>query len=920
MVSLSRVKRGMLSSELMQLQARTKAVRKTLALATVIVLALWVLDTAAQAVPTRATAETESGIYITLLRPMEPGADVSYYSIYTICRPVNASNLARCIPIGDHSGGLLDSADNEAVLPRPTETPRLNIQGYVSDAQTHKPLSGARVVLERRNPPPKNEAPSNEPTLTAVTDKKGHFRLERVEPGFYMLSVLDPAYVPLYRRSVELSAQDRSTRLDVSLDPMVHVLGRVVDESDRRIPNAGVGIAIDFESSSDVLRRVLRAYGKSGLMTRTGDQGEFELFVPGEEERITLVAKASGYVLGQLGPVSLQPDNARKSLVLRLSRGLSASGRVIDETGAPIAGATIVALEAEAGEPASELPDVRPRATSGADGSYVLWGLQKGVYELTVSEATHTHPSVTVVEIRSAQRTRLPDIVLLAEADIRGRVVDVDRQPIVGARITSDFAGTEPNEAISDEQGGFVLRGFVNGAKGNVSAAAVGYGKITKAISVQDRDVVLVLQQTGMLHGRAEDAETRIPIKSFRIRKTFGSTEKSFQSEDGVFEWADLQIGRWTFVAEAKGYQAAELVDVEIRTGEPSIEVVFPLVKGAKLTGRIVNAATGSGIPDARVSFRVDPEIESVAWHDRADRNERKTDADGSFELDNLPYGRVMIVVTAPLNHAATQRIVIAGEERFVEISLSIGSSISGRVLSSDGTVLPSGATVWLGSPATSMSRAIPIEADGLFSFGDLAAGAYRLTAEAPGLGKSPPQDIILREDERRTDLELRFVARIGTTLRVRIIGLFPGEVAWLTAQGEGGFINDSPIYDRGAYVIPGVPEGSVELTVVTSSQRQVERSIEILRGASEVTFDIQFPREARLAGRVTQKGRPVGNQRVIVSSNGPNGIIAVARTDPSGVYTIEGLSNGDYRVAVEGGVAHTVRVSGDSVLDIELP
>jgi large repetitive protein len=303
-----------------------------------------------------------------------------------------------------------------------------------------------------------------------------------------------------------------------------------------------------------------------------------------------------------------------------------------------------------------------------------------------------------------------------------------------------------------------------------------------------------------------------------------------------------------------------------------------------------------------------------------ADRNVRRTGPDGSFEFNNLPPGRVMILIAAPLYHVTTQRIVVAGEDGFVEVKLSIQASISGRALGPEGAAPRSGTTVWLASPATGMSVALPTDAAGMFSFNDLAAGAYHLTAEATGLGKSLPQDIILREDERRTGLELRFVVRAGPRIRVRITGLFPGEAAWVTAQDERGLEIEPSIDDSGAYVISGVPEGLVELTAITSLQRQVGRTTQVSRDTKEVTFDIQFPREARLSGRVTQAGRPVGNRRVTAWSSGPNGIMAVARTDPSGGYAIEGLSDGQYRISVEGGATSTVQISGDTVLDIELP
>jgi hypothetical protein len=147
-------------------------------------------------------------------------------------------------------------------------------------------------------------------------------------------------------RVVELESGKTTTR-ELRLDPLTKLSGRVLDESTHPVKDAKVAVLLNFWRASIALPRLLSEQGNSVLMTTAERQGEFELFIPAEEERVTLVALALGYAPSRLGPLSPRASQARTGIRLRLSRGLEARGRVVDEDGTPIQSATVLAHSLE---------------------------------------------------------------------------------------------------------------------------------------------------------------------------------------------------------------------------------------------------------------------------------------------------------------------------------------------------------------------------------------------------------------------------------------------------------------------------------------------------------------------------------------------------------------------------------------------
>jgi protocatechuate 3,4-dioxygenase beta subunit len=785
------------------------------------------------------------------------------------------------------------------------------IEGLVIDTRTRQPIAGARVSLERGQVPVDL---SKEPSASVTTNERGRFRFERVKPGVYRLRAAKWEYLSSSFQIVEAESGRAATR-EIPLDPLAKLSGRVLDYSNYPVKGARVGVFFGFSHSSVAWKRLLSERGFSVLACTTESQGKFEFFVPDEEAQVNLVALALGYAPSRSGPLSTRAGQAQAGIRLHLSRGLEAQGRIVNEAGTPIPNATISAHSLKLGETSLRLGfgDIEPSVKSDADGRIVLRGLEEGTYKLRVSHASYATNVVPDVEIKSKATNRLPDIVLLEQAEIRGQVTDTNGQPISRAKISAFTREVGNSEVVSDNDGSFALNGFGSGASVTLTANAEGYSNTSKVAHAPSKNVVLVLSRLGALRGRVEDAEIRAPIREFQIYEVRGRG-RSFHSEDGTFKWEGIASGRRTFVAQAPGYQVAEVAGIEIRAGEPAEEVVFSLTRGLELAGRVVDAVTGVGLSNVTLRYFAPSEPEPSVW--AGGWNKQVTDSDGNFKFDGLPAEKVTIIAKSEL-YAESRRTVVPNEESVVEIRLTKGAFVSGRVVGLDGTTAPSWARVNLQALASAGVTRYSESESSVFSFSGLAAGAYRLTAET-NLGQTKPQEIVLHENERVTGLLL--VVQAGATIRGKVTGLRSDESrVEISVQRQGVNVGTASTDTDGTYVIHGLPTGRVEVLAYSYSGRSISKSVEIPKGTLELTLNIEFPLEARLSGRVTRGGQPVVNKIVSAFLRDSTFTGGTGKTDHTGHYIIEGLSNGDYYISFEGEWTKSIRILGDTTLDIEL-
>jgi hypothetical protein len=430
----------------------------------------------------------------------------------------------------------------------------------------------------------------------------------------------------------------------------------------------------------------------------------------------------------------------------------------------------------------------------------------------------------------------------------------------------------------------------------------------------------------GTFRGRVVDAATGDPVREFEVRLfTNAQLQRSkdappartFRTSDGRFEWTRLARGAWTLVTTARGYQRFVLADVEI-ANDASPEITLTLRPGHELRGRVYDEVSGAGIA-ASISFRVagtGPYEENFRTQPRFE-----SAANGTFVVDGVPPGRMTLEVYAPYYESRDVTVVVGNATAPLEIGLATGGTIAGRLVQADG-VTPAKGMVGLSDHERETGVGIQVGAGGEFSFGQLHAGRYQISAQAES--GTATRELTLARNQRIEGI----VLTVGGGQRIRgvVTGLRADELqrAYVSVHRDDDTWSSSrtsPVDPRGEFVITGVRPGSVLVMAGVTMGRSISKSVDV-PASGDVRVAIDFPAGARLSGRVTERGQPVARVMVsprpsveqLVSVNG-------VTTSDEGKYVIEGLAEGEYRLAVDRRyLTRPVLVSRDTVFDIDVP
>jgi len=424
------------------------------------------------------------------------------------------------------------------------------------------------------------------------------------------------------------------------------------------------------------------------------------------------------------------------------------------------------------------------------------------------------------------------------------------------------------------------------------------------------------------LRGRVIDAVTRRPVQEFKVqlirieRQGFGTSQvdqpvtRTFQSKSGRFVWSDVATGAWLASVSAHGYQTFNVSELTIQPGKAIPEIVMPLLRGFAVRGRVFELSTGAGIADAWISFQP---VRESDMHMRT-RASTKSQDDGAFTLDGVPGGDIVLTVRAP-DHAFRQLPMMVDEKTPPqEIALSAGGTIAGIVRTTSGA--PVKGRVWLSGPGPGY---IDESNDaGEFSWEHMSAGRYRVSADTSA--GSARQDFNLQQDEVKDGIVL--IVGAGRSVRGMVRGPRPERIktTHLLLRTESRDVSVSTKPDeRGAYAFNGVPPGRVTISVF-GNNLQFEKKVDV-PADQDVTLDIVFPTGARLSGRVTRGGQPAAHTNVWMRpTEAKDDMLYRTNASEDGLYEIEGLPPGDYRLRATDDISRAITIAGDTVLNIDIP
>lgn len=322
-----------------------------------------------------------------------------------------------------------------------------------------KPLPGASVnIMDDRG---------SGDMVSTTTDENGRFEAQGVKLGTFNVFVSSSDNLSTTKRGTfGKDATEATIEIDMGT---AGVRGRIVDQGGQ--PVSGAWVTIESTKPEDM------AWSQAKAMKNTSGDG---VFVAGGLSAGNYRVRVQTAEHAQLLTDSyVVKDGILDVGDLKLKAGGVISGRITDDTGAPVEDATVSLLDAQ-GQPVF----LWSTATTGSDGRYALHGVAPAAYTVTL-EAKGYSPARKAVTLTESGAT--VDGTLTRGGTLRVAVKNDAGYPVAGARVTLvDSAGRKVVKTLSlvnifdgganftDKQGVATLRDLAAGTY-KVRVEAPGY-------------------------------------------------------------------------------------------------------------------------------------------------------------------------------------------------------------------------------------------------------------------------------------------------------------------------------------------------------------------------------------------------------------------------------------------------------------
>ncbi|MHC4894686.1 MAG: carboxypeptidase regulatory-like domain-containing protein, partial [Planctomycetota bacterium] len=487
--------------------------------------------------------------------------------------------------------------------------------------------------------------------------------------------------------------------------------------------------------------RVLPSYRIRPRSVTVDEDGRFRFAAVPVTDGLRLEVRADELAGTSVDLTPLAPGEERE-LEIRLPKGVRVEGRVVDDEGLALAGATFAILQAEPlGLPGAVLQSV----DTDADGRFefaqvrpedVVGGLSAEGFasRLIDLEMRETSTEIDLGPLRLSRAETLEGRVLLpGGAPAVGATVKAERdQQQSNAEGFEEAWSESTGEAVTDESGRFEISGL----EGEVFQLDVELedGSDTwrsRVRGVQSREWLEIrLDPSIVASGAVRDVEGR-PIEDFVL--TFESARSGqfdvssserrtaeFTSSGGVWEFDGLLPGRWLLQAQSPGFAVGEPTEVELPTTEPIQLVLQP---AGRVSGTVLDPR---GRPISGAFVRPDePWFEALR---RGPRITTTTADDGTFVLDGLESGDVPLIAEHE-RYVASEPIVVevplGGEVSDLVVELRQGGSLRGRAYTREGEPSAGGQIMLVhASEVRPITR--PLDPEGRFEIVRIEPGSYQ--------------------------------------------------------------------------------------------------------------------------------------------------------------------------------------------------
>ena len=587
---------------------------------------------------------------------------------------------------------------------------------------------------------------------------------------------------------------------------------------------------------------------------------------------------------------------------LKLEKGASVSGRVVDGNGRGVANAVI-------------RDDRGPLAKSAEDGSFSIAHLASDVKLLRAVEGSRIGTAKPGATITLRPAGAITGTVRSSKDDV----------PVAGAKISLRVDGpafVPQVTVVTDAKGRFAFETLAPDIVslwmthpffvGGEAAITVTEGaRIDRPLAATP-----ISRVTGTVVDEQKKPVGAVRLSSWTAPPTFTAPDGSFSLRISAQNQAiTLQATKATYAASTHG--PLQLEPGEVRSG---VRIVLP--RGTAFEVRLVDR---EGIAIANEPVAISRRSDSGVRVSRmvvpcGATNESgpcRSDADGKliFHLAEGVYDVRAGGETTVARELSSQNLGPATSP--LNIELERGSLVEGRVVWSDGTAMTSPAHVFvmrLQGPGTPVT-------DGAFRMRNVPAGKAALFVRLqtpPGLEAEPvevtaPATGVVLKVPRPGRIEGRVLDR-STRQPVR---QFTAGTQSSSGRPRGSSMKPFSATD-GRFVLEDVPPDTVDVVVSAPGYvRSTSSAVEVKEGEA-TSVEVSLDRAGTVTGRVMAGGRPVSGAAVFVDRD-------TRQTDANGDFTLDTIAPGsrELRVMKQGFVAKTLSVDiepgKEKRVDVEL-
>lgn len=525
-----------------------------------------------------------------------------------------------------------------------------------------KPVGGAKVWL------------GSVPPRTAVSEEDGSFSFDKLVGRTYTLTASSGKLIG----SATYKLVDKGDPVVIRLTEGASLVVTVQDDDAKPIAGADVKADADHAAKSD-------------------DQGKATI-EPVHPGWVSVQAAAPGYASGSAF-TTIGSSGATGQITITLHKGYAVSGKVVDESGAPIAKAKV---DAQTG-----MWDFGGRkddeVTTDDKGQFTIAALAPGSHTLSAVDGEHAPARSTPITIKDRAVTGIV-ITMKAGGRIAGKVVDKDHRTVAFATVRISGKGANQwmvaaRQATTDKDGAFELRGLARAkqqARAESDLAASKIADVDLEAKAEVTNLELVLDVSGTITGIVVDDKGQpvpeVTVNAFPDILGGGNTEglalagMSSATTDGgggfvIHGLPDGAYRLWAARASV-GFQEWGQQGTSAKTGDKGVKITLPAP--GELKGTIVLDGAAEAPASAMVQIGMQPSTPAKA---------------GAFDLKDITPGTYDVTFRGLEFAEMVKRDVKIEPGKTTDlgkVTVFRGRKLAGKVVDASGTAV-AGAKIKVG-------------------------------------------------------------------------------------------------------------------------------------------------------------------------------------------------------------------------------